>query len=173
MRINKYHMKIDLEIHTVSFFKYKTDINVIIYYNCISNISFKVTCPGVYLCASNGIELTVKTLGYSFKTNEAPSRFPLLYHESFRMDGVFPKVTCLSELEKILRHEDVDLALWQNGRRLAYYSGKIGVLLLNRSITCEGNANEFDNQILMKPSKCFPVKFYFFPAYHIDKIRFI
>lgn len=73
------------------------------------------------------------------------------------MDGVFPKITCLTDLEKILRQEDIDITLWQNGRRLAYYSEKVGKLLLNRSITCEGNANEFDNQIFMRPSKCFPV----------------
>ncbi|XP_067613264.1 uncharacterized protein [Eurosta solidaginis] len=114
-----------------------------------------VTCPGVWLCTHGYLEVTIKTLGYFFRTGAMEPRFPLLCHDKFTMEGYFKSVGSLCELERVLASEQVEITLWQNGRRMAYFLGKLADVMHSDmpKLTCEHNINV---QILMKPTSAFP-----------------
>lgn len=75
------------------------------------------------------------------------------------MEGYFKSVNSLPELEKVLADESVEITLWQNGRRLAYFHGKLADVMHPPlpKFTCFHNVNV---QILMKPSTSFPVGYF-------------
>lgn len=121
----------------------------------------------MWLCQNNGgIELSITALGYTFSGKPLKSRFPLCYHETFVMDGYFSNVNNMSELEKALGlfdfiqslrvntiflikdEEQINFTLWQKGRRLAYYLGRIG-LILNYTGCMNNNFAITDNAIIM------------------------
>ncbi|XP_054732577.1 uncharacterized protein LOC129240673 isoform X1 [Anastrepha obliqua] len=114
-----------------------------------------VTCPGVWLCTHGYLEVTIKTLGYFFRTGAMEPRFPLLCHDKFTMDGYFKSVGSLSDLERVLTSEQVEITLWQNGRRMAYFLGKLADIMHadTPKLTCEHN---IDVQLLMKATPAFP-----------------
>ncbi|XP_036327124.1 uncharacterized protein LOC118739720 [Rhagoletis pomonella] len=114
-----------------------------------------VTCPGVWLCTHGYLEVTIKTLGYFFRTGAMEPRFPLLCHDKFSMEGYFKSVGSLSDLERVLSAEQVEITLWQNGRRMAYFSGKLADVMHSDipKLTCEHNINV---QLLMKATPAFP-----------------
>ncbi|XP_055390223.1 uncharacterized protein LOC129619151 [Condylostylus longicornis] len=109
-----------------------------------------VTCPGVWLCTSGYLELTIKTLGYFFKSGPMEPKFPMLCHDVFIMEGYFPSVRNFNELDKVLATENIEASLWQNGCRLAYFIGKI------KQIICNSYVENSTIQILMNPSHNFP-----------------
>lgn len=113
-----------------------------------------VTCPGVWLCPYGRAELTFRTMGYYFKTNAVDARFPLLFHEKFHIEGFYHDgVESLGRLEMRLACERVDIALYQRGTRLAFFTGQLGTLL-----RCKENDHvpEIHSQILMRPTQSFP-----------------
>ncbi|CAD7081399.1 unnamed protein product [Hermetia illucens] len=137
---NRLHIKVDLELHSIS-------------------------CPGVWLCPSGYVEITLKTLGYFFKTGPMEPKFPLLAHESFAMEGFFKSVRTLEDLEKAIASELIEIAIWQTGRRLAYYKGSLGRIL--QSVASHTDCvhilrfgsciqKQIVVQLLMNPSRNFP-----------------
>lgn len=58
----------------------------------------------------------------------------------------------------ILGSELIQLMLWQNGRRLAYYSNTLSSVLKTRCARGQTKRSQWCNSInlLMKPSNCFP-----------------
>lgn len=114
-----------------------------------------VTCPGVWLCSHGYLEVTIKTLGYYFRTGAMDPRFPLLCHDQFVMEGYFRGVESLEEMKDLLNTEQLEITLWQNGRRLAYYVGKLAQVMqptLPR-LSCAHTTNV---QLLMKATPAFP-----------------
>lgn len=49
----------------------------------------------------------------------------------------------------------IEFALWQNGRRLAYYTGRMGILL-DRTVPGQQTTHSTETDLIMKPSSCFP-----------------
>lgn len=132
----------------------------------LHSLSFQISCPGVWLCPSGYVEITLKTLGYFFKTGPMEPKFPLLAHESFAMEGFFKSVKTLEDLEKAIASELIEIAIWQTGRRLAYYKGSLGRIL--QSVASHTDCvhilrfgsciqKQIVVQLLMNPSRNFPV----------------
>ncbi|XP_055902719.1 uncharacterized protein LOC129938916 isoform X2 [Eupeodes corollae] len=117
--------------------------------------TYSITCPGVWLCTNGYMEATIKTLGYFFKTGAMEPRFPALCHDQFLMEGYFKSIKCISELEQVLAAESIEITLWQNGRRLAYFVGQLADVMHPPmpKLSCFHNVNV---QILMNTSQAFP-----------------
>ncbi|XP_023300453.2 spermatogenesis associated 6-like protein [Lucilia cuprina] len=114
-----------------------------------------VTCPGVWLCSHGYLEVTIKALGYFFRTGAMEPYFPLLCHDHFKMEGYFKNSPSLGHLINNLSKESLEITLWQNGRRLAYYQGVIMDLLqyIEPQLQCPHSNTR---QILMKTTPAFP-----------------
>lgn len=86
------------------------------------------------------------------RSKAIPSRFPLFVHETFKMEGNYKDILDVSTntIEQLLCNEPIDFALWQNGRRLAHYTDRLGRILHHNghgTVTIE---------LIMIPSSCFP-----------------
>ncbi|EDW18926.1 uncharacterized protein LOC6582759 isoform X1 [Drosophila mojavensis] len=114
-----------------------------------------VTCPGVWLCSHGSLEATIKTLGYYFRTGAMEPRFPMLCHDEFTMEGYFKGVNSIDQMRDMLNSEQLEITMWQNGRRLAYYLGRLSDLMQPPvpPLSCEHSANV---QLLMKATSAFP-----------------
>ncbi|GAB0086873.1 uncharacterized protein DMENIID0001_010740 [Sergentomyia squamirostris] len=113
-----------------------------------------VTCPGVWLCPYGLVELSLRTMGYNYKTAGVEPRFPLLFHQKFHIEGFYRDgVRTLESLEERLAREKVDMSLYQRGTRLAFFSGHLGVLLKSPTDTFQP---EIISQILMRSTQSFP-----------------
>ncbi|ALC45144.1 CG14079 [Drosophila busckii] len=114
-----------------------------------------ITCPGVWLCSHGYLEVTLKTLGYYFRTGAMEPRFPLLCHDTFVMEGYFKNVSSLAEMQRMVRAEQLEITLWQNGRRLAYYMGTLS-MLMQPGVPRLSCAHSDLVQLLMKATPAFP-----------------
>ncbi|TMW50671.1 hypothetical protein DOY81_004239 [Sarcophaga bullata] len=114
-----------------------------------------VTCPGVWLCSHGYLEVTIKALGYFFRTGAMEPFFPLLCHDRFKMEGYFKNANNLASLINNLKKESLEITLWQNGRRLSYYQGVIMDMLqyIEPQLKCP-HINT--TQLLMKTTPAFP-----------------
>ncbi|KAL7734435.1 hypothetical protein ACLKA6_010762 [Drosophila palustris] len=114
-----------------------------------------LTCPGVWLCSHGYLEATIKTLGYYFRTGAMEPRFPMLCHDQFTMEGYFRSVDSLERMREMLNAEQLEITLWQNGRRLAYYIGRLSDVMQPSvpRLSCAHNDNV---QLLMKATPAFP-----------------
>ncbi|KAH8244077.1 hypothetical protein KR038_000438 [Drosophila bunnanda] len=114
-----------------------------------------LTCPGVWLCSHGYLEATVKTLGYYFRTGAMEPRFPMLCHDQFTMEGYFKNVECLEDMHDLLRSEQLEITIWQNGRRLAYFIGNLSDVMQPTipRLSCAHSSNV---QLLMKATPAFP-----------------
>ena len=61
----------------------------------------------MYLCQSGDVELSIKSLGYNFRSHTIPPRFPMFVHETFKIEGCFNNVQSIQKLENILGKEVV------------------------------------------------------------------
>ncbi|KAH8270069.1 hypothetical protein KR018_003610 [Drosophila ironensis] len=114
-----------------------------------------LTCPGVWLCSHGYLEATVKTLGYYFRTGAMEPRFPMLCHDQFTMEGYFKSVGCLEEMHELLKAEQLEITIWQNGRRLAYFIGNLSDVM-HPTIPRLHCAHSSNVQLLMKATPAFP-----------------
>ncbi|KAH8373480.1 hypothetical protein KR009_010578 [Drosophila setifemur] len=114
-----------------------------------------ITCPGVWLCSHGYLEATVKTLGYYFRTGAMEPRFPMLCHDQFTMEGYFMRVGCLEDMHELLKAERLEITIWQNGRRLAYFIGSLTDMMHPTvpRLSCSHKSNV---QLLMKTTPAFP-----------------
>ncbi|BFF97078.1 uncharacterized protein DMAD_05567 [Drosophila madeirensis] len=114
-----------------------------------------LTCPGVWLCSHGYLEATIKTLGYYFRTGAMEPRFPMLCHDTFKMEGYFKSVGSLEEMHELLRAEQLQITIWQNGRRLAYFLGSLSDVMQPTvpRLSCAHSSNV---QLLMKATSAFP-----------------
>lgn len=119
----------------------------------------QVTCPGVCLCPSGDIEVSLICLQHHFRTLPQPPRFPILLHETFTVSGFYrDDFTHREHFERTLRREPLECNFWQNGRRLAHSKGALADLLGSNGIrSMHSNENgEVPCELLLKPSTCFP-----------------
>ncbi|EDV97586.1 spermatogenesis associated 6-like protein [Drosophila grimshawi] len=114
-----------------------------------------VTCPGVWLCSHGYLEATLKTLGYYFRTGAMEPRFPMLCHDQFTMEGYFRRVDSMQQMRELLNAEQLEITLWQNGRRLAYYVGSLSDVM-QPPIPRLSCAHSDNVQLLMKATSAFP-----------------
>ncbi|KAH8261608.1 hypothetical protein KR044_012288 [Drosophila immigrans] len=114
-----------------------------------------LTCPGVWLCSHGYLEATIKTLGYYFRTGAMEPRFPMLCHDQFTMEGYFKNVDSLEKMREMLNAEQLEITLWQNGRRLAYYIGRLSDVM-QPPIPRLSCAHDHNVQLLMKGTPAFP-----------------
>lgn len=62
-----------------------------------------MTCPGVWLCQNEQIELSITLLGLVYRSNKLDPKFPLSFHETFLFEGCFMNVENIAlNLEKAL-----------------------------------------------------------------------
>lgn len=82
-------------------------------------------------------------------------RFPMLCHDHFTMEGYFKHVDSLEKMREMLNSEQLEITLWQNGRRLAYYIGRLSDVMQPPipRLSCDHSANV---QLLMKATTAFP-----------------
>lgn len=82
-------------------------------------------------------------------------RFPMLCHDQFTMEGYFKSVGCLEEMHELLKAEQLEITVWQNGRRLAYFVGSLSDVMQPTfpRLTCAHSSNV---QLLMKATPAFP-----------------
>lgn len=111
----------------------------------------QVNCPGVWLCQSGPVKLMIRTLGYTFYTQAVQPRFPLILHELFTVEGYFRDVFNASDLRLKLISEPIDLSLYQNGHRLAFFRESLASLLTHHN--CK---RVLQLELLMSTTKCFP-----------------
>uniref|UniRef100_A0A1I8M638 Spermatogenesis-associated protein 6 N-terminal domain-containing protein n=2 Tax=Musca domestica TaxID=7370 RepID=A0A1I8M638_MUSDO len=114
-----------------------------------------VTCPGVWLCSHGYLEVTIKALGYFFRTGAMEPYFPLLCHDTYKMEGYFKNTPSIASLISQMQTEPLEITLWQSGRRLAYYRGSLMDLLQisEPKLHCPHNNTK---QLLMKTTTAFP-----------------
>lgn len=93
----------------------------------------------------------IRTLGYTFYTRAVQPRFPLILHETFTVEGYFRDVHTANDLRLKLTSEPIDLSIYQNGHRLAYFRESLASLLTHQN--CK---NVLDLELLMSTTKCFP-----------------
>lgn len=115
-------------------------------------LPLQVTCPGVWLCQSGPIKLMIRTLGYTFYTRPVQPRFPLILHEIFTVEGYFKDVRTANDLRLKLISEPIDLSIYQNGHRLAFFREALASLLTHQN--CK--SVPLDLELLMSTTKCFP-----------------
>lgn len=117
-----------------------------------------MTCPGVCLCPSGDVELSLTCLQYHFRTAPKSPRFPILLHETFTVNGFYREYFARrEEFERMLSAEPLECNLWQNGRRLAHFKGPLINLLDSDSVrTLRSSGNGFPCDLILKPSTCFP-----------------
>lgn len=79
----------------------------------------------------------------------------MLCHDQFTMEGYFKGVASLGQMRDMLNSEQLEITMWQNGRRLAYYVGKLSDLMHPSipPLSCEHSANV---QLLMRATSAFP-----------------
>ncbi|XP_075162029.1 spermatogenesis associated 6-like protein [Haematobia irritans] len=130
MNCQRFHVKIDLKLHAV-------------------------TCPGVWLCSHGYLEVTLKTLGYFFRTGAIEPYFPILCHDHYKMEGYFKNTPSIASLISQLQAESMEITLWQSGRRLAYYQGVL-MDLLQISEPKMHCPHVNTKQLLMKTTPAFP-----------------
>ncbi|XP_043648264.1 uncharacterized protein LOC122616774 [Drosophila teissieri] len=130
MSHKRFYVKLDLQLHAL-------------------------TCPGVWLCSHGYLEATIKTLGYYFRTGPMEPRFPMLCHDQFTMEGYFKSVGCLEDMHELLKAEQLEITVWQNGRRLAYFVGSLSDVMQPTfpRLSCAHSSNV---QLLMKATPAFP-----------------
>lgn len=93
----------------------------------------------------------IRTLGYTFHTRSVQPRFPLIMHEIFTVEGYFKEVFTANDLRAKLISEPIELSLYQNGHRLAFFRESLASLLTHQH--CK---NVLDLELLMSTTKCFP-----------------
>lgn len=94
-------------------------------------------------------------MGYYFRTGAMEPRFPMLCHDQFTMEGYFRSVNSLEQMRQMLNSEQLEITLWQNGRRLAYYVGRL-TDVLQPPIPQPSCAHIANVQLLMKATSAFP-----------------
>uniref|UniRef100_A0A1A9WH99 Spermatogenesis-associated protein 6 N-terminal domain-containing protein n=1 Tax=Glossina brevipalpis TaxID=37001 RepID=A0A1A9WH99_9MUSC len=84
-----------------------------------------IICPGVWLCSHGYLELTLKTMGYFYRTNVMEPLFPLLHLGHYKIRGYLFDCNNKEQLLENLVMEPLEITLWQSSRRLAYYKGNL------------------------------------------------
>lgn len=79
----------------------------------------------------------------------------MLCHDQFTMEGYFKSVECLEDMHDLLRSEQLEITIWQNGRRLAYFIGNLSDVMQPTipRLSCAHSSNV---QLLMKATPAFP-----------------
>ena len=96
-------------------------------------------------------------MGYYFRTGAVEPRFPLLCHDTFTIEGYFKAVESLAELNNVLATEQLEITMWQNGRRLAYFQGNLNDILRTNAPTLKcGHTGNIE--VLMNTTSAFPVR---------------
>lgn len=93
----------------------------------------------------------LRSLGYTFYTAAVKPRFPLIFHETFTIEGYFKDVHTANDLRAKLISEPIELSIYQNGHRLAFFRESLASLLTHQN--CK---NILDLELLMSTTKCFP-----------------
>lgn len=121
-----------------------------------------VTCPGVWLCPNGKVALRINTLNSYTETRRISPVFPLLFHEKFAFSKVFSQIASLTELQRTLEQELLyaELVQWatpaSRGIALATFETNLADLLY--PVPCfKGLLAGVDIDLLMEPTKCFPV----------------
>ena len=93
----------------------------------------------------------IRSLGYTFYTQAVAPRFPMIFHETFTIEGYFKDVHTANDLRLKLISEPIDISIFQNGHRLAFFRESLASLLRHQN--CK---NVLDVELLMSTTKCFP-----------------
>ncbi|KAK5644517.1 hypothetical protein RI129_005817 [Pyrocoelia pectoralis] len=120
-----------------------------------------VTCPGVWLCPNGKVSLQIYMLDSCTQTTALPPVFPLLYHEQFVFYKTFHTAHTLVDLQRFIDKDFLyaELLQWHKGdigNVIASFQTSLHEVLYPSSM--EGTLSGVDVDLLMEPSKIFPVK---------------
>lgn len=115
------------------------------------------TCPGVWLCPDGYVSVQLKLFGDVAETKHVEPVFPILYHDKFVFQKLFPDIYYLTELQDALDKEIlyVDLIQWSmTGPETVLATFKSTLMDLLYPSTCRRKTTEAD--LLMDPTDAFP-----------------
>lgn len=123
---------------------------------------FQVTCPGVWLCPNGEVALQIDTLDCRTESRRASPIFPLLFHERLTFSKVFGQKASLAELQRTLEQELLyaELVQWATpgGRSITLATFETNLADLLYPTPCfRGLLVGVDVDLLMEPTRCFPV----------------
>lgn len=125
-----------------------------------------VTCPGVWLCPNGKVTLRINALDSRAESHGTSPIFPLLFHDKFTFDKIFARIISLTELQSTLEQEFLyaELIQWatptSRGITLATFQTNLADLLYPAPCF-KGLLAGVDIDLLMEPTKCFPVCIHF------------
>lgn len=129
--------------------------------------SSQVTCPGVWLCPSGKVALRIDALDFCAESRRISPIFPLLFHDRFTFSKIFARTASLAELQRTLEREFLyaELIQWttpahRRGITLATFEINLADLLYPAPCF-KGLLAGVDVDLLMEPTKCFPVRLSF------------
>ncbi|CAG9784865.1 unnamed protein product [Diatraea saccharalis] len=124
-----------------------------------TQLPFKVSCPGVWLCQDGRVSLTVFLLGTSYQTCMLPPIFPLMFKDVFYFRKRFQESCALNNICCILKDETIycELVQWTdncftgNCSVLAQYLGALNDVLFPPNMCSTDGVD-----LLMRRAKEFP-----------------
>lgn len=122
-----------------------------------------MTCPGVWLCPNGKVALRIDTLNSCAESRRICPIFPLLFHDKFTFSKIFVRIVSLAELQRTLEQEFLyaELIQWITpaGRAITLATFEINLADLLYPASCfKGLLAGVDVDLLMEPTKCFPVR---------------
>lgn len=106
--------------------------------------------------------LRIDTLNCRTETHRISPIFPLLFHDRFAFNKVFTRIVSLAELQRTLEQEFLyaELIQWvtTTGRGITLATFETSLADLLYPAPCfKGLLTGVDVDLLMEPTKCFPV----------------
>ncbi|XP_049954650.1 spermatogenesis-associated protein 6 isoform X1 [Schistocerca serialis cubense] len=115
------------------------------------------TCPGVWLCPDGEVSVKLKLFGDFAETMHVEPVFPMLFHEKFTFQKIFPDISFLTDLQEALEKEKlyVDLIQWSiTGSESVLATFETTLMDLLYPSSCRRKTTEAD--LLMDPTDAFP-----------------
>lgn len=119
------------------------------------------------MCPNGKIALRITSLGSILESHRVSPIFPLLFHNEFNFKKTFTRLAALTELQRILEKEPfyAELIQWLNPCNqpiiLATFHTNLADLLYPVA-QCKHLLPGVDIDLLMDPTKYFPVSIFFF-----------
>ena len=128
-----------------------------------TNLCLQITCPGVWLCPNGKVALRITSFGSTLESHRVSPIFPLLFHNEFNFKKTFTRLAALTELQRNLERQSLyaELLQWLSPCNqpvlLATFQTTLTDLLYPMADHCGRLLPGFDVDLLMDPSKYFPV----------------
>lgn len=116
------------------------------------------------MCPNGKVALRFNALDFCAETRRISPIFPLLFHDTFTFSKIFARIASLAELQRTLEREFLyaELIQWTtpaHRRGIVLATFEINLADLLYPAPCfKGLLAGVDVDLLMEPTKCFPVR---------------